>query len=678
MRAAFLIAAKDLRQRLRDRSVLVIAFLVPFGLAGILSLTLAGVEEEQFTATFGVVDLDGGQVSAGFVELLEGLDFVTLLELPSPERADALADAGEIDAAFVIPEGFSASAGSGQGGVIRVITDPEGSIGPLIATSLARSFASEIDAVQVAVATVLGADEHDPGTVAEVVARARETRPAAVVDPDTAESRLFSSTTFYAAGMAVFFVFFTVEFGVRSLLDERQSGTLARLLVAPMRPAWIIGGKALASFLVGLVSMSALVVASTALLGADWGNPVGVALLVVAGVLAAMGLTALVATLAKTPAQASGYASTAAVVLGFLGGTFFPISQGPSFLVNVSLVAPQAWMVRGFQNLAGALERTEGIEVRAFDDREALTDAVERGLVEAGLVIPPGYDRDVRSGERVRLGYLARPVGAAQEARLVVAAAVDRQSVVLRAARFAEAEGAGTFDEALERARALSSVVPRARVETAAAGGEDAVGLFDYGAAQETILFVFVISLAASGMLIESRPLGTSRRMLASPTPARTVMTGEAAGRLAIAPFQGLLIVVVTAVLFGVDWGDPVATAAVLVSFALVGTGAAMLMGSVLSSAQQAGSLGIFFGLVLAALGGCMVPLEVFPPAMRTVAHVTPHAWAMDAFGDILGRAGGVGDVAIELGVLLAYAAALLGVAVALFRRRLTASPAST
>jgi hypothetical protein len=50
----------------------------------------------------------------------------------------------------------------------------------------------------------------------------------------------------------------------------------------------------------------------------------------------------------------------------------------------------------------------------------------------------------------------------------------------------------------------------------------------------------------------------------------------------------------------------------------------------------------------------------------------------MDAFGDILGRGGGVGDVAVELGVLLGYAAALLGVAVALFRRRLTASPAST
>ena len=329
------------------------------------------------------------------------------------------------------------------------------------------------------------------------------------------------------------------------------------------------------------------------------------------------------------------------------------------------------------RDLVGALERTEGIEVRAYDDREVLTDAVERGQVEAALVIPPGYDEEIRSGATVSLPYLSRPAGAGQEARLVVVAAVDRQSIALRAARFAAGEGAGSFDEALERARVLSSAVPRVRVTSTAAGGDEVVGVFDYGAAQEMILFVFVISLAASGMLIESRRLGTSRRMLASPTAARTVLAGEAGGRFAIAVFQGLLIVAVTALLFGVDWGDPLATGSVLVSFSLVGTGAAMTMGSTLSNAQQAGSLGTFFGLVLAALGGCMVPLEVFPSAVRTAAHLTPHAWAMDAFTDILGRDGTVGDVVVELAVLLVYAAVLIAVAVVLFRRRLTTSPSS-
>jgi ABC-2 type transport system permease protein len=245
-------------------------------------------------------------------------------------------------------------AAAGQGGEIRVFTDPNSTIGGLVATSIARSFASDIDATQVSVATVLAGrtGSPDPTEVARLAEEARDTPPTAVLNPNNAESELFSSTTYYAIGMAVFFVFFTVEFGVRSLLVERESATLARLLVAPVRPAWIIAGKSIASFSVGLVSMSALVLASTWLLGAEWGNPVGVGLLVVSGVLAAMGLTALVSSVADTPAQAGSYSSVAAVVGGLLGGTFFPVSQGPSLLANLSLITPQAWMMRGFQGLA--------------------------------------------------------------------------------------------------------------------------------------------------------------------------------------------------------------------------------------------------------------------------------------------------------------------------------------
>jgi ABC-2 type transport system permease protein len=355
VRGVLTVAAKDLRQRMRDRSAYVIAFLVPFGLALVFSLTLSNVEEGTFTATYAVVNHDGGEVAGSFVRVLEDLDFVKLRMVASAAAAERLADDGDVSAAFVIPEGFSAQAATGRGGRIDVITNPDSQVGGLIARSLATSFASDLNAVQVSVAVGLGdhAANPDPAELAALVERARATAPTARLQQDTAENRLFSSTTFYAAGMAVFFVFFTVEFGVRSLLAERESGTLARLLVAPIRPGAILAGKTLATFVVGLVSMTALVVASTLLLGAEWGNPLGVALLVVSGVLAAMGLTALVSGLARTPAQAGGYASVAAVVLGLLGGTFFPVSQGPAFLAGLSLIAPQAWLMRGFQELAG-------------------------------------------------------------------------------------------------------------------------------------------------------------------------------------------------------------------------------------------------------------------------------------------------------------------------------------
>ena len=134
---------------------------------------------------------------------------------------------------------------------------------------------------------------------------------------------------------------------------------------------------------------------------------------------------------------------------------------------------------------------------------------------------------------------------------------------------------------------------------------------------------------------------------------------------------QGGLIVVGTALLFGVAWGNPLTTLAVIVLFAVVGTGAAMLLGSVASNASQAGGLGVFLGLVLGALGGCMVPIELFPPTMEAIAHLTPHAWALGALTGSLEGATPV-DVAGDLAVLTAYAATVLAVAVVMFRRTLT------
>ena len=77
--------------------------------------------------------------------------------------------------------------------------------------------------------------------------------------------------------------------------------------------------------------------------------------------------------------------------------------------------------------------------------------------------------------------------------------------------------------------------------------------------------------------------------------------------------------------------------------------------------------------MVLGLLGGTMVPIEVFPEAMRTLSHVTPHAWAMDAFHRLLLEGGGLGQVMTEVGILLGFAAVLLTLAVFRFRRQIAA-----
>jgi ABC-2 type transport system permease protein len=354
---ATLIARKDLLRRLRDRTAILTAIVLPFGLAWIFSLTLSGVDEDSFEATYAVVDDDGGDLAEAFAQTLGSIDGVTVVDAPALRAAEDRIAGGDLDAAFEIPSGFSDDVRGGGGARMVVRTSTDAPIAGIVAGSVARSFAARLDAIAV---TVTAATAADPSVDAAAVAdRAQALPPAAQVVEATAEDRLFSSTTFFAIGMAVFFLFFAVEFGVRGLLEEREDGTLARLLVAPIPRFAILAGKGLAALLVGLVSTSLLVVATSLLIDAAWGDPLGVALLVVAGVIAAVGVTALVSTFARSAAQAGSYASIVAVVGGLLGGTFFPIASAPGLLASIRFLSPQGWLMEGFVTLASGEPVTE-------------------------------------------------------------------------------------------------------------------------------------------------------------------------------------------------------------------------------------------------------------------------------------------------------------------------------
>jgi ABC-2 type transport system permease protein len=226
-----------------------------------------------------------------------------------------------------------------------VIGSLDSTIGAQVAESIARSFADATDTARIVVAAT-GAR-----TISNKLAAAIPT-PILIADVST-KSRQLDAGTFYAAGMAVFFLFFTVQFGTASLLEERREGTLARILVAPISRNAILAGKLLTSLVVGFVSMVVLAVATHFLLSAQWGNVLGVAILIGAGVLAATAIMTLVATLAKTPDQAQSWQAMVALVLGMLGGAFFPVAQAGGALAAASLATPQAWFIRGLENMAG-------------------------------------------------------------------------------------------------------------------------------------------------------------------------------------------------------------------------------------------------------------------------------------------------------------------------------------
>jgi ABC-2 type transport system permease protein len=325
--------------------------------------------------------------------------------------------------------------------------------------------------------------------------------------------------------------------------------------------------------------------------------------------------------------------------------------------------------------LRRGLDDLRDVEVVDYSDRASLLDAVEHGVAEGGLFIPAGYDETLLDGDDADVSFVARPGSfLAFSLQTAIQAEIDEQSARIRAARFATEEVGGGLEQNLHRAEVVAAGVPQVSVGTDFAQ-EDAAEVensqFAFPAAQELLLFMFVTSLSAAAQLIQTRQLGVSRRMISTPTSVRTVLLGEALGRFGVAMLQGLFIVVFSALLFGIDWGDPLATGLIVILFALVGAGAAMLVGATFRNDEQANSVGLLLGLGLAALGGCMVPLEVFPPTMEAVAHITPHAWAVEGITDVVLDGAGVAEIGLQLGVLVVYAVVLLTIATWSLRRRI-------
>lgn len=355
MRAAIVIAAKDLRQKIGDRSALFMAILAPLGLAFLFSLMIPS--QDGFHTAYVVVDLDGGPIAQGLrdgpIRGLADADVATITAAGSEAEARSQVEAGDVDAAIVIPAGFSDAIQTGEPARLLVIGGPA-TLSVEIARSVLAGFDSEVTAVQVGVLAALGAtgSSPEPSLLARLAQDALAIPAPIAVSEDATAERQASSTTYYGASMAVLFVFFAAQFGVVGLLAERRTGTLARMLSSPIGPSSILLGKVLVSLVLAIVSMSVMVIATTLLLGASWGDPLAVTGLVVAMAIAATGVATLVVGFAKTEEQAGGAIAIVALTLAVLGGSFFPLSQAPEGMASLSLITPHAWFLRGINDLA--------------------------------------------------------------------------------------------------------------------------------------------------------------------------------------------------------------------------------------------------------------------------------------------------------------------------------------
>ena len=326
--------------------------------------------------------------------------------------------------------------------------------------------------------------------------------------------------------------------------------------------------------------------------------------------------------------------------------------------------------------LARDMHTIPGTAAHGYATLAGAKQALRRGEVDVVVDIPPGTDDALGAGRATTIGVYAEEANSTQQAAAqAVSSVIGAHGAGVQAAQFAAANAGGSVESRLDLAVRLQRSASSIGVTSHAAQRESKIlpAGFSYSAPTMLVLFVFINGFTGGAAIIMTRELGMYTRMSAAPVSARQIVFGEAATYFLIAIAQAVMIILVGAIAFGVHWGDPVAAGLLVVTWAIVATGAGMLAGTLFKTREQVVAIGPPVGIALAMLGGCMWPLEIVGPAMRTIGHATPHAWAVDAWTVLLAQRGNVAGIARNLAVLAGFAVLLLGLAAIRFRRSLSA-----
>ena len=333
-------------------------------------------------------------------------------------------------------------------------------------------------------------------------------------------------------------------------------------------------------------------------------------------------------------------------------------------------------------SMIAALDESDAVrpDVQSLEKAE---DLFSRRQVAAVLVIPPELNQQTLQQGRVELELRQQPNNtnalAAQQAVLAVTsqtgAAVE---IAARSVEQAEsikpftgaAERQAFFDAALVQAQTLIDEAPT-RITHIEGSTPDQI---EYNSAANSsagqmITWVFIPLIGISNIFAYERQKGTLRRLMTTPTSKATYLFGTLLGHMLMALVQMLLLIGFGVLVLHLDWGrNPGALALILVSSTLAAAALGTALGTFVKTPRQAEGLSIMLGMVMALLGGCWYPIELFPQVVRSVVRFLPTTWAMEGMLDILVRGQGFVAVLPVAGVLLGFAAVFLTVGILRFR----------
>jgi ABC-2 type transport system permease protein len=171
-------------------------------------------------------------------------------------------------------------------------------------------------------------------------------------------------------------------------------------------------------------------------------------------------------------------------------------------------------------------------------------------------------------------------------------------------------------------------------------------GTIAYYAGAVTILFALFSAMHGALTLIEERRSGIADRILAGRAGMGPVVTGKFLFLIAQAVAQAGVIFLTAQIVYDVPVAEHLPLwLATTAAAAVCAGGLALALVAVCHTREQAQMLSTFVILILAAIGGSMVPRFLMPPWLQELGWFTPHAWVIDAYQGLLWRDEGAGEL---------------------------------
>ena len=282
--------------------------------------------------------------------------------------------------------------------------------------------------------------------------------------------------------------------------------------------------------------------------------------------------------------------------------------------------------------------------------------------ISAALMIPPGYGEALREAP-IRLVVIAKPSNTASSTvQSEITALASRLASAVRAAQAVrQVTGDQSFDPLFQQALAAWQQPPiridsrsGKVVEEKSAGGMSAA----HSSPGMMLQFAIASLLTSAQVIVNERKSRSLQRLLTTATARVHILLGHYLAILAMIALQFTLLIAFGQFFMGVDYlRVPLGSLLVAFTAALCIAAMGLLIGVLAKSDEQAVIFSLLPMFIFAGLGGAWTPLEYTSPAFQTIGHLTPVAWAMDGFKNIVARGLDFQSILLPSAALAGYAA---------------------